>query len=102
MVDALSRAITTYVHGQFIKVEENASVTYAVNLLHSSKAETAIIVTKEAFFESVSASTNTGLSTGITNVELDSVSKSLLITNMIMGRFEIITILYIFFNFLRR
>ncbi len=56
----------------------------------------------DAFFESVSASTNTGLSIGITNVELDPVSKSLLITNMIMGRFEIITILYIFFNFLRR
>jgi len=56
----------------------------------------------DAFFESVSASTNTGLSIGITNVELDSVSKSILITNMIMGRFEIITILYIFFNILRR
>jgi trk system potassium uptake protein TrkH len=56
----------------------------------------------DAFFESVSASTNTGLSTGITNVELDSISKSILITNMIMGRFEIIAILYIFFNFLRR
>jgi trk system potassium uptake protein len=56
----------------------------------------------DAFFESVSASTNTGLSIGITNVELDSVSKSILITNMIMGRFEIITILYIFFIFLRR
>jgi len=55
-----------------------------------------------AFFESVSASTNTGLSTGITNVELDSISKSILIINMIMGRFEIITIFYIFFNFLRR
>src|SRR5215213_6371291 len=56
----------------------------------------------DAFFESVSASTNTGLSIGITNVELDSVSKSILITNMIMGRFEIITIPYIFINFLRR
>jgi trk system potassium uptake protein TrkH len=56
----------------------------------------------DAFFESVSASTNTGLSIGITNVELDSISKSILITNMIMGRFEIITILYIFFNILRR
>jgi len=56
----------------------------------------------DAFFESVSASTNTGLSTGITNVELDSISKSILIINMIMGRFEIITIFYIFFNFLRR
>jgi trk system potassium uptake protein TrkH len=56
----------------------------------------------DAFFESVSAFTNTGLSIGITNVGLDSISKSILITNMIMGRFEIITILYIFFNFLRR
>jgi trk system potassium uptake protein len=56
----------------------------------------------DALFESVSASTNTGLSIGITNVELDSVSKSILITNMIMGRFEIITVLYIFSNFLRR
>jgi len=55
-----------------------------------------------AFFESVSASTNTGLSIGLTNVELDSISKSILIINMIMGRFEIITILYIFFSFLRR
>jgi trk system potassium uptake protein TrkH len=56
----------------------------------------------DAFFESVSASTNTGLSIGLTNVELDSISKSILIINMIMGRFEIITILYIFFSFLRR
>jgi predicted transcriptional regulator len=47
MVDALNRTITTYVHGQFVKVEENATVIYAVNLLHSSKAETAIVTTKE-------------------------------------------------------
>jgi trk system potassium uptake protein len=56
----------------------------------------------DAFFESVSASTNTGLSAGITNVGLDSISKSILITDMIIGRFEIITVLYVFFNFLRR
>src|SRR5215204_623029 len=47
MVDALNRTITTYVHGQFVKVEENATVTDAVSLLHSKKAETAIVVTKE-------------------------------------------------------
>jgi trk system potassium uptake protein len=47
MVDALNRTITTYVHGQFVKVEENVTVTYAVNLLHSKKAETAIVITKE-------------------------------------------------------
>jgi trk system potassium uptake protein TrkH len=42
----------------------------------------------DAFFESVSTSTNTGPSVGLTNVELDSISKSILIINMIMGRFE--------------
>jgi trk system potassium uptake protein len=47
MVDALNRTITTYVHGQFVKVEENATVTYTVNLLHAKKAETAIVITKE-------------------------------------------------------
>ena len=56
----------------------------------------------DALFESVSAITNTGLSTGITNVGLDSISKSILILNMILGRFEIITVLYIFFGNLRR
>lgn len=30
-----------------VKVKENATVTYAVNLLHSSKAETTIVTTKE-------------------------------------------------------
>jgi trk system potassium uptake protein TrkH len=47
MVDALNRTITTYVHGQFVKVEENATVTDAVGLLHSKKAETAIVITKD-------------------------------------------------------
>jgi trk system potassium uptake protein TrkH len=47
MVDALNRTITTYVHGQFVKVEENVTVTYTVNLLHAKKAETAIVITKE-------------------------------------------------------
>src|SRR5919106_6416062 len=47
MVDALNRTITTYVHGQFAKVEENATVTHAASLLHSSKAETIIVTTKE-------------------------------------------------------
>ena len=56
----------------------------------------------DALFESVSAITNTGLSTGITSVGLDSISKSILILNMILGRFEIITVLYIFFGILRR
>ena len=47
MVDVLTRTIAAYVHGQFVKVEENATVTNAVNLLHSKKAETAIVITKE-------------------------------------------------------
>ncbi|CAN5223454.1 TrkH family potassium uptake protein [soil metagenome] len=56
----------------------------------------------DAIFESVSAISNTGLSTGITNVGLDSISKPILILNMILGRFEIVTVLYIFFGILRR
>ena len=56
----------------------------------------------DSLFESVSALTTTGLSTGITTLDLDLVSKTFLITNMIVGRFEIIAILYIFFGFLRR
>ena len=56
----------------------------------------------DSLFESVSALTTTGLSTGITTLDLDLVSKTFLITNMIVGRFEIIAILYIFFDFLRR
>jgi hypothetical protein len=40
-------------------------------------------LTNASSIESVSASTKTGLFIGITSVELDSVSKSLLITNMI-------------------
>jgi trk system potassium uptake protein TrkH len=56
----------------------------------------------DSLFESVSALTTTGLSTGITTLDLDLVSKTFLIINMIVGRFEIIAILYIFFSFLRR
>jgi trk system potassium uptake protein TrkH len=56
----------------------------------------------DSLFESVSALTTTGLSTGITTLDLDLVSKTFLIFNMIVGRFEIIAILYIFFGFLRR
>jgi predicted transcriptional regulator len=47
MVDAFNHTITTYVHGQFVKVEENATVTDAVSLLHSKKAESAMVITKE-------------------------------------------------------
>jgi trk system potassium uptake protein len=56
----------------------------------------------DSIFESVSALTTTGLSTGITTLDLDLPSKGFLIANMIVGRFEIIAILYIFLGFLRR
>jgi trk system potassium uptake protein len=56
----------------------------------------------DSIFESVSALTTTGLSTGITTLDLDLASKGFLIANMIVGRFEIIAILYIFSSFLRR
>jgi trk system potassium uptake protein len=52
----------------------------------------------DTFFESVSAVTNTGLTSGITSMDLDAASKIILSVNMIIGRFEIIAILYIFFN----
>jgi trk system potassium uptake protein TrkH len=42
--------------------------------------------------------TTTGLSTGITSVNMDPISKIVLIINMIVGRFEIITIIYLFLN----
>ncbi len=57
---------------------------------------------EDALFEAVSAISTTGLTAGITSVNLDVFSKLILTTNMIVGRFEIITILYIFFVYFRR
>jgi trk system potassium uptake protein TrkH len=56
----------------------------------------------DALFESSSALSNTGLSVGITTMELDLVSKLILSINMVLGRFEIIALLYIFISRLRR
>ena len=56
----------------------------------------------DTIFETASTISNTGFSTGITNMDLDSISKLILSFNMIMGRFEIIAILYIFISNLRR
>jgi trk system potassium uptake protein len=49
----------------------------------------------DSLFESVSAVTTTGLSTGITSLHMNMISKIFLIINMIAGRFEIITIVYL-------
>lgn len=57
---------------------------------------------EDALFESVSAISMTGLTVGITSVNLDVFSKLILAANMIVGRFEIIAILYIFFAYFRR
>jgi trk system potassium uptake protein TrkH len=57
---------------------------------------------EDGMFESVSAISTTGMSTGITSLQLDSFSKLMLTANMILGRFEIIAILYIFFSSLRK
>src|ERR671918_677835 len=57
---------------------------------------------EDAMFEAVSAISTTGLTAGITSVKLDVFSKLILTTNMIVGRFEIIAILYIFFSYFRR
>jgi trk system potassium uptake protein TrkH len=57
---------------------------------------------EDAMFEAVSAISMTGLTAGITSVNLDVFSKLMLTTNMIVGRFEIIAILYIFFVYFRK
>jgi trk system potassium uptake protein TrkH len=57
---------------------------------------------EDGLFESVSALSTTGISVGITSLQLDPVSKLMLTANMIVGRFEIIAILYIFFSSLRK
>ena len=56
----------------------------------------------DTVFETASTISNTGLTIGITTMDLDSISKMRLSFNMIMGRFEIIAILYIFVSKLRR
>lgn len=57
---------------------------------------------ENGIFEAVSALTTTGLSTGITSIDLDIFSKLMLVANMIVGRFEVIAVLYIFLESLRR
>jgi len=57
---------------------------------------------EDALFESASALTTTGLTAGITSMNLDLFSKLMLTANMIVGRFEIIAVLYIFFYSLRK
>src|SRR5688500_11687124 len=56
----------------------------------------------DALFESSSALSNTGFSVGITTMDLDLVSKVILSINMVLGRFEIIALLYIFISRLRK
>lgn len=55
-----------------------------------------------SLFESVSALTTTGLSTGITSMNMEVISKVFLIFNMIAGRFEIIAIVYFFLEITKR
>jgi trk system potassium uptake protein len=47
----------------------------------------------QSFFEVCSAQGNVGLSTGITNINMDSMAKTMLIFNMWIGRLEIIPII---------
>jgi len=49
----------------------------------------------DAYFESIAAITTGGLSVGVTSVDLDAASKIMLALSMILGRFEIIAIIYI-------
>jgi trk system potassium uptake protein TrkH len=56
----------------------------------------------DVVFEAATTISNNGLSVGVISMDLDSISKMILSFNMIMGRFEIIAILYIFISKLRR
>ena len=60
------------------------------------------IIFIDAVFEAATTISNNGLSVGITTIDMNSISKLILSFNMIMGRFEIIAILYIFISRLRR
>ena len=60
------------------------------------------IIFIDAVFEAATTISNNGLSVGITTLDMNSISKLILSFNMIMGRFEIIAILYIFISRLRR
>jgi trk system potassium uptake protein len=57
---------------------------------------------EDGLFEAASAISTTGLTAGLTSANIDVFSKLILTTNMIVGRFEIITILYIFFVYFRK
>ncbi|HEU5172285.1 MAG TPA: potassium transporter TrkG [Nitrososphaeraceae archaeon] len=56
----------------------------------------------DVVFEAATTISNNGLSVGLISMDMDSISKMILSFNMIMGRFEIIAILYIFISKLRR
>jgi trk system potassium uptake protein len=60
------------------------------------------IIFIDAVFEAATTISNNGLTVGITTTDMDSISKLILSFNMILGRFEIIAILYIFISKLRR
>jgi trk system potassium uptake protein TrkH len=55
-----------------------------------------------SLFESVSALTTTGITTGITSPNMNNISGIFLIFNMIVGRFEIIAIVYFFLEISKR
>ena len=55
-----------------------------------------------SLFESVSALTTTGITTGITSPTMSNISQISLIFNMIAGRFEIIAIVYFFLEISKR
>jgi trk system potassium uptake protein len=75
------------------------SIALVTGLVLSSLTKSSF---EDALFEAVSAISTTGLTAGVTSVNLDVYAKLILTTNMIIGRFEIIAILYIFFAYFRR
>ncbi len=99
------RYLTTESKPTKIKEEEKIfnEAIYVIILFIAMSLITGIIISYiekdnffDSLFDSVSALTTTGLTSGITSVEMDPISKIVLIINMIVGRFEIITIIYLF------
>jgi trk system potassium uptake protein TrkH len=68
---------------------------YAISVIEGAPFDNAL-------FESISALSTSGLSTWILGIDSGLASKLILIANMVMGRFEIIAILYIFISWFRR
>jgi len=101
--DAQEKAVAVadrkIVKGSFLVIGLFVSTALATGFVLSTLDGRSLM---DATFEATSSLTTTGLSVGITSLDLGLESKSILIANMIIGKFEIIVLLYIFSDSVRR